>query len=437
MVITGIGPVSAFGLGIEPLWTAMIEGRSAIAPIRSFDATGFPCAQAAEVAPDLFDVKQIVPRSYRKATKVMASDIELAVGAAVSAIADAGIVTRGVDADAQPTIDPDRFGCHIGAGSIAADIDELTAAMSSSRDDAGEFDLEAWGRTGMQNLTPLWLLKYLPNMLACHVTIIHDCRGPSNTITCSEASSGLSLGESMRVIERDQADACLTGGAENKVNPMGLLRQVFAQRLAPLKGDEDVAHALQPFSPATRGSVLGSGGGLIVVEAAETAHARNAPRIYAEVSGFASSQSFCPDTVGIALDEDDESIMNAMQRALDDASITADDIDAIVPFGSGIPCVDRAEAKAIERVFDSRAASIPIITTIPNVGNCCAGAGAINLAVAARAIFEQTLPARLYTQESGGLDATQCAARAAELGHVMVISPSLGGQNVAIVLSAV
>ncbi len=126
----------------------------------------------------------------------------------------------------------------------------------------------------MNNLTPLWLLKYLPNMLACHVTIIHDCQGPSNTITCCEASSALSIGESIRVIQREAADACLSGGAESKVNPMSMLRQSFAGRLAPTNGDQDPTTVIRPFDPGATGTVNGEGGGLIVVEAAEIAEQR-------------------------------------------------------------------------------------------------------------------------------------------------------------------
>src|SRR5690606_15661492 len=114
---------------------------------------------------------------------------------------------------------------------IAADLDELTMALNESRKEDGSFDIHHWGAEGMRNLTPLWLLKYLPNMLACHVTIIHDVRGPSNTITCAEASGGLSFGESLRVIQRGAADACFCGGAESKVNPMTFYRQVLTGRL--------------------------------------------------------------------------------------------------------------------------------------------------------------------------------------------------------------
>ena len=104
----------------------------------------------------------------------------------------------------------------------------------------------------MEHLTPLWLLKYLPNMLACHVTIIHDAQGPSNTITCAEASGALSLGESLRVIQRGAAEACFCGGAESKLNPMAYIRQEFTGRLVDTSGLGDGAGP-RPSSPSTGG----------------------------------------------------------------------------------------------------------------------------------------------------------------------------------------
>jgi 3-oxoacyl-[acyl-carrier-protein] synthase II len=433
VVITGLGPITGFGLGIDPLWSAMCEGRTAIRRISRFDPSGFPCQIGAELPDELFDVKHVVPKSYRKATKVMARDIELAVGAAAAAVTDAGLVTKAVNSDVPPTIAPDRVGCHIGAGLIAADVDELTAALVTSRAANGEFDLSHWGQAGMTNLTPLWLLKYLPNMLACHVTIIHDCRGPSNTITCAEASAALSVGESLRVIQRGAADACLSGGAEFKLNPMGLLRQVFAGRLAAANGQIDPALVVKPFDPAARGSVLGEGGGIVVLEARETAMVRGA-MAYAEIAGFAATQSCCAGTTGLEIDADGQSIADAMEAALASAKVEARLIDAIAPLGSGIAAIDQAEAAAIHRVFGSRAASIPLMTVIPNVGNCCAGASAIPLAVAAKAIREQTLPARINTTGALALDANAAPSRSAKLEHVMVSVCGMGGQNAAIVL---
>ncbi|UCD74385.1 MAG: hypothetical protein JSV91_11410 [Phycisphaerales bacterium] len=434
VVITGLGPITAFGAGIEPLFDALLEGRSAVRRIERFDPTGFPCQIAAELPDDRFSVRKVVPKSYRKATKVMCRDIELAVGAAAAAVEDAQLVTKAADPDAEPTVPGHRFGCHIGAGLIAADVDELAAALMTSRNGEGQFDIGHWGSAGMENLTPLWLLKYLPNMLACHVTIIHDCRGPSNTITCCEASSGLSLGESMRVIERGSADACLTGGAEFKLNPMAFARQIFAQRLAEATGEGvDPTTVARPFDPQARGTVLGEGGGILVLEAQDIAQARGAEP-YALVAGFASTQSFCPDTVGLQLPEDGDGLAEAIEGALREADMGIGDIDAIVPFGSSIPNVDQGEAAAVRRVFGDRASSIPLITTVPNVGNCNAGNGAVGLCVAAKCLREQKLPARINTSGANGLDANSCGARDAKLETILVCSSSQGGQNAAVVL---
>lgn len=430
-VITGVGPITGFGTGIDPLWTALLEGRSAIRRLESFDVSCFPSKLGAELAKDDFDVRKIVPKSYRKAAKVMCRDIELAVGAAAAAVEDAGLTTKATNPDGEPTIDPGRVGCHIGAGLISADVEELSAALMNSRTDDGSFDIRNWGAGGMQHLTPLWLLKYLPNMLACHVTIVHDCHGPSNTITCCESSSALSLAESIRVIQRDAADACLTGGAESRINPMGFLRQHYANRLAETNGDES-ASVVRPFDHAARGTILGEGGGILIVEAGDVAKARGATP-YAEVVGIAATQSFCPDTVGLSIDEPGEAIADAITVALRNAGISPEDIDAIVPFGSSIPAIDRAEAAAIRSVFGERAGKTPLITTIPNVGNCCAGNGAISLAIAAKCLREQKLPARMNSEDVDGLDARACDAREATLDHILVISTAQGGQNSAVV----
>ncbi|MCZ6835650.1 MAG: beta-ketoacyl synthase N-terminal-like domain-containing protein [Planctomycetota bacterium] len=434
VVITGLGPITAFGVGMDPLWEALVEGKSAIAPLARFDASGFDCSFGAELSNEAYSVKKIVPKSYRKAVKVMCRDIELALGAALEAVSNANLVTKGTDPDVEPTIAPGRFGCHIGAGLIAADVDELTMALVSSKAEEGGVDLNQWGDKGMQTLTPLWLLKYLPNMLACHVTIVHDCRGPSNTITCCETSGALSLGESMRVIERDDADACLTGGTEFKLNPMAMYRQQCAQRLAMTNGDEDPTSVVRPYDAHAKGTVLGEGGGLLILEAEDHAKSRGAT-IFAKLSGYAASQSFCEDTVGIGITDNGVGIADAIHAALTQSNISPDAISAIVPFGSSIPSVDQAEVSALHSIFGDRASSIPIVTTIPNVGNCNAGNGGISLCVGAKCIAQQKLPARLNTQGVEMLDANACDARDADLNHILVLSASQGGQNTAVILS--
>ena len=435
VVITGLGPICTFGIGIKPMWEGMVAGASGIRPIESYDASAFDCPLAAQLAADDFDVRKLVPKTYRKATKVMARDIALAVGGAAMAVEDAGLVTRATDPDGEPTIPPSRTGCHIGAGLIAADVNELSLAVSTSVDEDGEFDLSKWGDSGMGNLTPLWLLKYLPNMLACHVTIIHDCQGPSNTITCAEASSGLSIGESMRVISRGHADVCLSGGAECKLDPMGVLRQQFAGRLATVRDGDDPTRVVRPFMEDAGGSVLGEGGGILVLEALESARSRGVAPI-AEIAGFGASQAACPDTVGLVYAGDDRSVQAAITCALASADCSPEDIDAILPLGSGIPVRDAIDRRAIQDVFGDRAPDLPLITCVPNIGLCGAGSGALATALAAECLRRQMLPARIGEEgaETPGLDAGPIEARSAELRSILVFTTSMGGQNTALVL---
>jgi 3-oxoacyl-[acyl-carrier-protein] synthase II len=433
VAVTGLGPISAFGVGIDALWGGLASGRTAIAPIGAFDASGFRCRHAAELPRELFDPRSAMPKTYRKHAKVMSRDIELAIGAAAAAVADAGLATRGSDPDAPPTIPSERVGCHIGAGLIAAEIDELTAALAKSCGADGEFDLGAWGESGMGHLSPLWMLKYLPNMLACHVTIIHGCEGPSNTITCAEASSGLSLGESMRVIGRGDADACLSGGAESKVNPMGLLRQQFAGRLAESREGCDPAALVRPFSPDANGTVLGEGGGILVLEAMEIAAARNAS-VKAELAGFGAAHAASLDAAGLVLDPAGEAVAAAVDAALADAGIPAARVGAVAPLGSGIPGIDELERAGLRRIFGERLAALPMLLPIPAVGNCTAGAGALAAALSAKCLVEQRLPARINGGAPEGVAAHAEPGGGADLEAVVSVIAGLGGQVAAIVL---
>src|SRR5213083_778432 len=258
VVVTGVGVISPIGIGAKSFWENLLAGKVGVRRIAQFDPGGFPCQIAGEVP--AYKIGDYVPKSYRKATKVMARDIELAVIAADDAFKDSGIQSKAYTES--PALDGKRFGCNIGAGLISAELNELTSAMHTARE-GNKLDLQKWGREGMNQLTPLWLLKYLPNMLACHVTIIHALRGPSNTITCSDASSHLAIGEAFRTVQRGKAELAICGGAESKLNPMGLMRQTLLKRLTETMNDSP-AEAVRPFDADASGSVVGEGGGLLI-----------------------------------------------------------------------------------------------------------------------------------------------------------------------------
>ncbi len=443
VLISGLGPVSGLGLGIEPMWEALEAGRSAVGPPRGFDASGFDCRYGCEV-PDDFKVSKFVPKSYRKATKVMARDIEFAVAAADLAARHAKLATRATlngDADAAVDYDPTRMGAHIGAGLIACELGELTYALDQARGENGDFDYHKWGRAGMNDLTPLWLLKYLPNMLACHVTILHDSQGPSNTITCCETSGMLSVGESMRVIQRGDADVCFCGGLESKMNPMSFLRQIYTGRCTTQTAD-DPATLVRPFDEKATGTVAGEGGAIVILEAEETFEGRRAraandakPTAYAKLLGFGASQTVNPAQRNMVPDEQGRGIELAVRRAIAEAGIEPDAIDLIVPFGIGHPAHDAAEANALVRVFGDGAGGIPVASNKPFLGLCGAGASGLDVAIAAMAVHRQMLPpAANCDSPRCGLNATTRHMQAKEIRHALAVSTGLGGQNAAVVL---
>jgi len=434
VVISGLGPVSGLGLGIEALWEAVTQGRSAVAPISVYDASNFACRIAAAV-PE-FKVRDYVPKSYRKATKVMARDIELAVVAADFAARDAGLKTPATRDDDSASYAPERVGCHIGAGLIAADLTELTAALVEACGEDGSFDIARWGAEGMNHLTPLWLLKYLPNMLACHVTIIHDTQGPSNTITCAEASANLSIGESFRVIQRGAADACFCGGMESKLHPVTLLRQQFTGRLNSQDNDNP-AGAVRPLCKTAAGTAPGEGGGIVILEAIDTHQARTAggQRAYCELLGFGAAQDAAMDGDYANPSADGRAIAAAIRKAMRDADVSSDDIDLIVPVAAGVRQSDDAEAAALRDVFGDRLADVPIATTKSMVGACGAGLGGIDIAVAAMALREQVMPGVINCPTPlDGLRAGNRDTTPAEIRHALTYSFGLGGQNAAVVL---
>ncbi len=439
VIISGLGPIGGLGIGIEPTWQSATAGRSAVGRLKCFDPSEFPCHIGAEV--EDFSVRDFVPKSYRKATKVMARDIELAVVAADLAARDAKLATPGTangDGDARTYPSP-RIGAHIGAGLIAAELNELTAALFESTDEHGQFDYHKWGQEGIGNLTPLWLLKYLPNMLACHVTIIHDAQGPSNTITCGEASAMLSIGESLRVIQRGNADLCFCGGAESKLNPMTFLRQVMTGRLNTTSNDSP-ATAVRPFCKTAAGTVVGEGGGIVILESLDTFKARAAkadqtPTAYAEVIGFGASQSVNRDARNLEPDPQGRGIALAIRSTLREAGIGPDQIDLIVPFGTATPHYDQAEAAGLRQVFGGRLASVPIASIKSMTGTCGAGTGGLDVCVAAKAVATQTIPAVINCdQPLDGLNAAAAPSRQATINHALVYSTGLGGQNAAVIL---
>ncbi|MEQ9461165.1 MAG: beta-ketoacyl synthase N-terminal-like domain-containing protein [Phycisphaeraceae bacterium] len=431
VLITGLGTLSAAGADHQALWDTLQSGRSTIAPIQAFDASGLQTTLAAEITD--FNVRDAVPKSYRKATKVMARDTQLAVAAADLAARDANLLTAGTTQDTERTYPPERVAAHFGAGLIVADLDELTAALHQATDSEGKFSLQMWGEKGIEHLTPLWMLKYLPNMLACHVTIIHDLHGPSNTITAGQASGLLAVGEALRAIRRNDADIAFAGGAEARINPLAMLRQQFSSLASH---GTDPQHLPRPLDHAASGTVLGEAAAVLILEATDQQPPRNHPA-YAELLAFGSAQGVLDQIPSTQPAADPKAIQLAIQRALDHAKLKPSDIDLIVAGSPGHPILDQADADAMLQVFGDLLPAIPVITPRAILGECFAAGGPIDLAVAALALKHQTIPAITKRNNPRNNITTDCPAQTKKLQHALVFGTSTGAQSAAAILRSI
>lgn len=430
VVITGLGAVSPLGLTVDELWAGLLAGRCGIARMKAFDPTGLACELAGEVPP--YRIQDHVSKSLRKSVKLMCRDIELAVIAAKEAVASSGLITKGIDPE-KVNVDPTRFAINMGAGMISCDLAELGPATAASVTD-GQFDIRKWGRDGIRQITPLWLLKYLPNMLACHIGIIHDIQGPSNTITCAEASAHLAIGEAAQIVARGSADVALAGGAEAKVNMMVMLRQDLLKRTVTSRNDSPET-ACRPFDADAAGSVFGEGGGVITLESLDHATGRGA-RILAEVAGIGQSHSICP--VYARMEADGAGIRIAVEKAMADAGIGSEELDLIMPHGTGVPNDDLAEANALAAALGPVIRRIPVWPTKSMLSTTGAAAGAIDIIAAVCAMNNRTIPpAKNFTRPANGCHLNVLTQRRdGPIRYALCCSHTFGGQTAAVVLKA-
>ena len=411
VVITGLGAMTALGEGAKPLWEAVKAGRSGIDFI-DFDG-GPEKWQTIGARIRDFEPEKYVPQ--RKALKVMARDIQLAVAGASLAMEDSGIKNI--------LYDPDRFGVILGSGVLNHELDELAYSVQNSLDEQGKLDLQKFGSAGLSSLFPLWLLKYLPNMPACHISIIFDLRGMNNTITAG-ASGGLqAVGEAFRIIQRGDADLMFAGASESKVNPVGLSEYKI---LGAFSGDaqDDPKKSYRPFDEKSGGFIVGEGAGLLLLEELEHAQKRGA-KIYAEVAGFGSSYR--------------EGHAIAMKSALKDAQIQAEEINYLQASGIGIIREDRLETEAIREVFGPAGKNLWVSASKPVTGFTGFSAGALDLVISTMALGEQKIPPVLNFETSGKNAAFQTVTGTAsgqKIKYVMTNAFGFNGQTASLVTQA-
>ena len=332
-VLTGIGVLSPIGSDPATYWQSLLDRKSGVRPIRRIDASDMPSRIAADV-PD-FDPKKLLEKDQRKAIRVMARTVQLGVCVANITLKDASLL--------KGSIDPKRIGIDFGSAMVHSELDDIgRASKLSTNGEPDSVSLKTWGEIGIKEIQPTWMLKYLPNMPACHITVNNDMQGPSNTITSGEVSSLLAMAEGWRIIERNLVDVMMVGGCDSKLNPLNFLRQSLFQSLT--RRNDEPAKALRPFDKNRDGTVLSEGAIAITIEELEHAQKRGA-KIYAELVGFAAG--FDREKQGVVL-------ARVIQRALRNAGITPEEIDHVNAHGLGSQDADLWEAKGISQVFGNR-----------------------------------------------------------------------------------
>lgn len=384
VVITGLGVVSPLGMGPEAFWSALSKGETGVHVVGP-EATAAPGHVGAQVPGFSEEVtKEAMPKKQRKFVRVMCREIELGVVAALSAVTQSGMDLE--------QIDHDRFGVDFGANLMFSPPNVLQDAcwsVTDSTPDGPKFDYDRWGEHGMKVLEPLWLLKYLPNMPACHIGIAVDARGPNNSLTLDDASGNLAVGEASRIIQRDRADIMIAGTTGTKLHPVKTMHAALWHDLANGQGPPETW--CRPFDARRTGQVVAEGACAVILETPEHAESRGAT-VYGEVLGMGSSNATRRDgTADIAT-----AVANAVRAALRDARVEASDVGHVNAHGVAIAAVDIAEAEGIRQVFPK---GVPVTGLKGYIGNAGAGAGVQELVGSLLALRAGVIPKTLNCDE--------------------------------------
>jgi 3-oxoacyl-[acyl-carrier-protein] synthase II len=413
VVITGIGLVSPIGLEKDEFFSALCEGRSGVSVLEELENTSIASRIGARVG-DFQAKKHVKPR---KNIKVMSRDIQMGFVAADKAWLDAEV--------ANGAIDPERLGVIFGADLIAVDLLELEPAYRACMA-PGKFDYLKWGSCITEEMFPLWMLKYLPNMPACHIGIGHDARGPNDSVTVEGTSGLTALSEAVRAIQRGQADAMITGCTSSRIHPQVWVKEKgysLSQRI------DDPAGACRPFDADRDGTVHGEGAGAVLLEERAHAEARGA-NIIATIRGFASAFRTRllgqPPKPGAA--------RRAIQGVLADAAMKPEEIGHVKADGLGTIEDDRIEAEAIAETLGQ----VPVTAPKSYFGNLGAGAGTIELAASLLGLEKGLVPpTRNYQTPDPAcpINVVHGAPLEGTLPTALVLSQSRMGHVVAVIVS--
>ncbi len=399
VVVTGMGMISPLGNDLASSWDGIVNGRSGLGPITSFDASLFTTRIAGEI-------RGFEPTLYMspKDVKKMDAFIHYGVAASLMAMEDSGLEVTEENAE--------RIGAIIGAGiGGILGIEEQTAKYIEG---------------GPRKISPFYIPSTIINMLPGQLSIMKGIKGPSFSAVSACATSNHSIGMAMRMIQYGDADVMIAGGAERGSSPTSV--GGFCSMKAMSTRNDDPAGASRPWDKDRDGFVLGDGAGILVIEEYEHAKARGA-RIYCELAGFGASSDAYHMT---APSENGEGPARCMAMAMKDAKINADQVEYLNAHGTSTPLGDLAETLAMKRAFGDHAYKTMVSSTKSMTGHLLGAAGGVEAIFSVLAIDKGIIPPTINLENPGegcDLDYVPNVAREKRIDVAMSNGFGFGGTN--------
>lgn len=359
VVVTGLGLVTPVGIGVKTSWEALLEGRSGIGVIRTFDSSDLPVHIAGEVK-DFDPLQYIEPKEVKKMDRF----IHFAVAASTMAMEDSGLTITAENAE--------RIGVIIGSG-----IGGLPAI---------EHYHKTYLEKGYRRITPFFIPMLIINLASGQVSIKFGAKGPNSAVATACATGSHAIGDAFKVIQRGDADVMIAGGAESVITPMAIGGFAVMKALSTRNGEPE--RASRPFDSDRDGFVMGEGAGIVILESLENAKKRDA-KVYAEVAGYGMTSdayhitSPAPEGAGAA---------SCMALTLKDAGVSPEVVDYINAHGTSTKYGDELETAAIKTVFKDHAYKLSVSSTKSMTGHLLGAAGGVETVIAILSIQNNVIP---------------------------------------------
>lgn len=416
VVVTGIGLVTPLGNGVEPTWQNLLQGKSGIRRIDTFNADAYP-SKVAGLIPQGTEAGQFNFEDYfpLKERKRMDDFIVYGVAAADEALKDSGWV---------PETEEQREMTGVMIGSGVGGLPRIYESSVTLREE------------GLRKLSPFFIPSCLINLVSGQVSIRHGFKGPNHAVVTACSTGAHAIGDAARLIQWGDADVMVAGGAEASVCEIGVAGFAALRALSTNFNDEPTK-ASRPWDEGRDGFVIGEGAGVVILEEYEHAKKRGA-KIYAEILGYGMSGDAHHIT---APAEDGNGGFRSMRNALRRAGLNPEDIGYINAHGTSTPLGDMIELNAAKRLFGDDLSGASMSSTKSAIGHLLGAAGGVEAIFSILAIRDGILPPTLNLDNPSegcmGIDLIPHKAKEKKIRYAMSNSFGFGGTNASLVIGAV